>query len=104
MKTKALYNFAILPLAFFALRSADVEPLTKEFKSQTVEALASAMNEQYVFPELAKKIDADLKSQLAKGEFASIEKGDEFAKLLTDNMNALTKDAHLRVLGSGGRR
>jgi retinol-binding protein 3 len=99
MRTK-IYCVGLLPLAAFALWSthtADVEPLSKELKAQTIESLVSAMKEVYVFPEVADKVDADLHQRLKKGEYDSVEKGDELAKLLSEHMNSLCKDAHLRV-------
>ena len=94
-----LYSLTLLPIAAFALLAsrADVEPLSKEFKTQTVDALVTAMKEDYVFPDIADKVDSNLHERLQKGDYDSVEKGADFAKLLSEHMNAICKDAHLNV-------
>lgn len=100
-RTSKFFGFGLLPIAAFlaigSVRSADVEPLTKAYKTETIDALVTAMKEDYVFPEVASKVDSDLHERLKKGEYDSVEQGAEFAKLLSEHMNALCKDAHLRV-------
>jgi C-terminal processing protease CtpA/Prc len=94
------FGFGLLPFAaLFVMtgRAADVEPLTKEYKTETIDSLASALKENYIFPETAAKVDADLHARLKRGEYDAIAEGPDFAKLISEHMNALCKDAHLRV-------
>lgn len=72
-------------------------PISKELKSTTIDSLTKQMKEVYFFEDLAAKVDKDLKARRDKGEYDSIESGEEFAKKLTADMNAICKDAHLNV-------
>lgn len=76
-------------------------PLTVDAKTraQVVEAAIREMNEGYVFPEVAKTLEADLRKKLTAGEYAAALYNDPkaFADRLTADVQAITKDKHLRV-------
>mgnify|MGYP000383267497 FL=1 len=55
------------------------------------------LSENYVFPDLAKKMSADINSRFAKGEYAKLLSANQFANTLTKNLRAISKDKHLRV-------
>src|SRR5688572_27354703 len=103
MSTKSFKMFAVaavMPLLALVYAQNAAKPptaLTPELRKQTVESLASAMKENYVFPELADKVDATLRERLKKGEYDRITTGPELATLLNEQINAICKDAHLRV-------
>jgi retinol-binding protein 3 len=91
---------AVLPLLAMLYAQAPVPAdgsISKELTKQTVETLAAAMKSDYVFPEVADKVDSMLRERLKKGEYDSVSSGQELAKLLTEQMNAICKDAHLGV-------
>jgi hypothetical protein len=71
--------------------------IDNQTKSQTVDALVKAMNDEYYFPDIAKQVESALKAKLSSGAYGGITEGPAFAKALTDDMNALCHDAHLRV-------
>jgi hypothetical protein len=92
-----------------ALVSAQVPPSTTgvgnqltvdaKIRTQVVEAAIREMNEGYVFPEVAKVLEADLRKKLAAGEYNVAQYNDPkaFADRLTADVQAITKDKHLRV-------
>jgi retinol-binding protein 3 len=89
---------AALCLPLLANIPADtVEPLTKSMKSETIAQLTKEMKEFYFFEDLAKKVEQDLNTRNTAGEYDPITAGADFAKKLTDDLNAICKDAHLRV-------
>jgi hypothetical protein len=100
MRIHSTFSFTA-PIVLLALagagRQASVEPLSAEAKRSTIDSLITAMNETYVFPETAKKVEADLKARLAGGEYDTIDQGAMLAQKLTEEMNSICKDAHLRV-------
>ena len=66
-------------------------------KSTVVDNLIKELNDAYVFPDVAKKIEADLRKRQSAKEYDSIVSAQAFAKKLTDDVQAISKDKHLRV-------
>lgn len=95
-------------VASFSLRA--VPPGTKSadlnFKvdaatrAKVIDGAISNLNESYVFPETAKKMEETLHTNQKKGDYDSITDGDDFAKRLTDDLQAVSHDKHLRVMFS----
>jgi hypothetical protein len=73
------------------------EPKTAQ---QIVETIQKCLNEEYVFPETAKTIEADLRRRLENHEYDKITSARKMADLLTDQLQAISKDKHLRVFYS----
>jgi C-terminal processing protease CtpA/Prc len=66
-------------------------------RSTVVDNLIKELNEAYVFPDVAKKMEADLRKRQSAKEYDSIVSAQAFAKKLTDDLQAISKDKHLRV-------
>lgn len=66
-------------------------------KTTVIDNLIKEMNGAYVFPEVAKKMEADLRKRQAAKEYDSVTSAQAFAKKLTDDLQAISKDKHLRV-------
>ncbi len=67
---------------------------------EVVESIVKFLAEDYVFPETAKKIDADLRQRLDNKEYAEVKGAKKLAELLTQQMQAISRDKHLRVFYS----
>lgn len=68
-----------------ATRGAVIDSLVKEF------------NENYVFPDVAKKVEADLRSRQSAKEYDSITSAQQFAEKLTNDVRGISHDKHFRV-------
>ena len=66
-------------------------------RTHVIDGAIAQLNEFYVFPETAKKMEDLVKSKQKKGDYDSITDGDAFAKNLTDNFQEVSHDKHLRV-------
>ncbi len=66
-------------------------------KTEVTRNLLENLKSSYVFEEVAKKMVADLNTRISKGEYEKIESSVEFAQKLTDDLQAISKDKHLRV-------
>lgn len=66
-------------------------------RTTVVDNLIKELNEAYVFADVAKKMEADLRRRQSAKEYDSIASGQAFAKKLTDDLQAISKDKHLRV-------
>jgi retinol-binding protein 3 len=65
---------------------------------QVIDAIGKALHDGYIFPDVAEKMARDLRSRLEKKEFESITSSKELAKLLTDQLQSISHDKHVRVL------
>lgn len=68
-----------------------------ETRSAVIGNLIKELNDGYVFPDIAKKMQADLEKRQAAGEYNSITSSRAFAEKLTEDLQAISKDKHLRV-------
>jgi C-terminal processing protease CtpA/Prc len=55
------------------------------------------LNDSYVFPELAKKMEADIRERLKRNEYESVSSARAFAEKLTQDLQSVSRDKHLRV-------
>ena len=66
-------------------------------RTQVIDAIVKRLNDSYVFPEVAKKMEQSIRERVEKKEYDQITSSKEFAKKLTDDLQAVSKDKHLRV-------
>ncbi len=66
-------------------------------RTRIIEAAIAKLNEFYVFPETAKKMEEDLRGRQQKGEYDAVTDGEAFAALLTKHLQEVSNDKHLRV-------
>jgi hypothetical protein len=92
-----------------AFEKADAEKAVTE--------LATALEDNFVFPDAGKKYAAMLRANLAAGKYASFPTAEAFADQVTSDLQAVHKDGHVRIRpkpaemrdrgpgqGGGGRR
>ena len=108
MKSRIIYIFAavVLSCAFVILPSragaqqppmAPDMPIDAATRSAVVDILLKELNETYVFPETAKKMETDIRARVASHEYDSITTSRAFAEKLTSDLQSVSKDKHLRV-------
>jgi C-terminal processing protease CtpA/Prc len=89
--------------AFAAVAAAQQPPAppdrTIDATSRTavVDMLIKELNDSYVFPEMAKKMETDIRGRLAAKEYDSITSSRGLAEKLTTDLQSVSKDKHLRV-------
>ncbi|MGI9056182.1 MAG: S41 family peptidase [Pyrinomonadaceae bacterium] len=66
-------------------------------KTEVIETLIKEMNDNYVFPGIAKKMETDLRARLKNKEYDSITSALAFGKKLTEDLQSVSKDKHFRV-------
>src|ERR1700719_997711 len=69
-------------------------------RAKVIDRAVAALNDTYVFPETAKKIEVAVRAHQQKGDYDAISDGDDFAKRLTDDFQAISDDKHMRVMFS----
>lgn len=72
-------------------------PIDAAARSAVVENLLKELNEGYVFPDIAKRMESDVRNRLSAKEYDGITGARAFAEKLTADLQAVSKDKHLRV-------
>ena len=86
-----------LLLLFTTKLKAQEQTLTINEQQMVIDSIEKKLNANYVFPEVAAKMAASIKDKLAKGDYKSIKDPRQFASTLTTDLQAVSKDKHLRV-------
>ena len=74
-----------------------IDPLTGTERSTVIDSVSSKLIHNYVFPQVAENMAARLKTKLKSGSYNSIDDPQEFANMLTQDLQEVSKDKHLRV-------
>ena len=73
------------------------EPVDAALRAKIVNSVSAALNENYVFPDMAKKMEASLRQKLKAGAYDKIANSAELAEALTRDLQAVSKDKHLGI-------
>jgi hypothetical protein len=104
----------IIALLFFILtptdninaqnRNTDLPPtlhdsgLTAIQTEIIIDSIGNKLRTNYIFPEIAEKMLSKLENNLSKGFYKSIDDPMEFANKLTQDLQSVSNDIHLRVI------
>src|SRR5437868_5300873 len=66
-------------------------------RSQVIDAILKELNDRYVFPETAKQMETNIRQRIGSKEYESVTSAEEFAKKLTEDLQSVSRDKHLRV-------
>ena len=78
----------------------DIDAATR---ARVIDAAIAKLDEFYVFPDVAKKMGAAVRSRAKRGEYDSTTDGKAFANLLTAHFQDVSHDKHLHVSFSPSR-
>lgn len=88
-------------VAFFggvaSAQSTQPESLSEKDRASVVERIGQLLNERYVFPEIAASCAEHIKAQLDAGEFDGLTDAAAFATRLTESLQSVSHDKHMRV-------
>ena len=66
-------------------------------RTQVIDGILKRLNDSYVFPDVAKKMEQSIRERVEKKEYDQITSSKEFATKLTDDLQSVSHDKHLRV-------
>jgi hypothetical protein len=66
-------------------------------RGHVIDGAIANLSEYYVFPEVAAKMADTMKAHLRRGDYDSVANGMRFAALLTEQLQGVSHDKHLRV-------
>src|ERR1043165_1435042 len=104
--TTSKLMFRLVVLCLFALSAVSVSFAQPEqadltidaaARTQVVDTILKRLNESYVFPDVAKKMEDSIRERVAKKEYDQITSAKQFATTLTNDLQAVSHDKHLRV-------
>ena len=78
----------------------EIDAATRE---RVIAGAIEKLNDTYVFPETAKKMEQALRRRQHRGEYDAVPDGEKLASLLTAHLQEVSKDKHLRVNFSAAR-
>ncbi|MGH9799112.1 MAG: S41 family peptidase, partial [Blastocatellia bacterium] len=73
-------------------------------RAEVIEGAIKALNDAYVFPEVARKMEQAIRGRAQRKEYDSVIDAGTFARLLTDHLQEVSHDKHLRVVLSDASR
>jgi hypothetical protein len=85
---------ALPPGASLSDVTFDIDAATR---NHVIDGAIAQLDESYVFPENAKKMEEALRAHQKRGDYDSMTNGSAFAAKLTDDLQAVSHDKHLRV-------
>lgn len=91
-----LMQFLLLAGSSYAQQNQTATINTAQ-KSEIINHIIQLLNENYVFPETAQKMEVALREHVKKDEYAQINDQKAFADRLTADLQAVSHDLHLRV-------
>jgi len=102
MRKSLRHRFFVLALAAAvavpALAAPPAPPaVNAKDRAAIVDDIASALNETYVFPETAKKMEERMRQQLKSGAYDKLGTLDVFTEKLTEDLRSVSHDLHLGV-------
>ena len=66
-------------------------------RARVIDTAIAKLNEFYVFPDAAKKMEEAVRARQKRGEYDPVTDGDVFAAMLTEHFQDVSHDKHLRV-------
>ena len=66
-------------------------------RAAVIEGVLKNLREAYVYPEVAQKMEGAVRERMAKKEYEAITSAKELAQTLTEHLQTVSRDKHLRV-------
>ena len=66
-------------------------------RTKVIDGVLKRLNDSYVFPEVAKKMEVSIRERVNNKEYDQVTSAKDFASKLTNDLQAVSNDKHLRV-------
>jgi hypothetical protein len=97
------FHIFFLLITLPALAQQAAVPVSATEKALVIDSISSKLEANYVFPEIAVQMIGSIRSKHEQGAYQGIDDPEEFANALTTDLQAISKDRHLRVRFSPGQ-
>ena len=102
--TVALLGGLLCPAPNLAQDAQPNSTVDAKTRDEVIEGALKALNEGYVFPETAKKMEQAIRERIERKEYDNITSAASFATTFTTHLQEVSKDKHLRVIFNDGSR
>ena len=93
--TIAVFDLKAIPPG---MKAADMHiKVDAATRARVLDGIATRLTEEYVYPDVAKKMIAAMRAHQKKGDYDAITDGMTLASVLTDHLRAVSHDKHLNV-------
>lgn len=75
----------------------EMAKIDQQEKQTVIDSVSHLLNENYVFPDVAKEMTKLIQDKQKSGHYASIDAAPQFAEQLTEDLRSISHDLHLRV-------
>lgn len=89
--------FIIIALSVNGFTQAKELKLNKAEQEQVIKKISKILEDNYVYPETAKKMSSHISGKLKNGDYKKITSPAEFAGQLGKDLREISKDLHIRV-------
>jgi hypothetical protein len=97
----SLRILAVLVAAFATRVPEAREKLAPGEQKEAIDRLVDALKSTYVFPDVGERMSTSIRERQAEGEYDAIQDPEVFAKALTDHLQAVCHDKHMRIRSEG---
>jgi C-terminal processing protease CtpA/Prc len=96
-----LFGLAVVLLGLASAPAQQKKPpelvVDAKMRAQVIDGALTNLNDAYVFPEVARKMEEAIRARAAKGEYDKITTAAELCEVLTSHLREVSSDKHLRV-------
>jgi hypothetical protein len=96
MKNQFIILFALLTQSLFSQETT----LSEVYKKETIKKLSVLIKDFYIYPEAAKTTSEHLSKLCDAGHFDQCNDNEKFATVLTEVVQSVNKDKHMRVMSN----
>lgn len=88
-----------LVLAFVSVTilTAQNKEITKKEKTEIIQSISENLLETYIDLDVARELTTTLKYNMNSNKYKSITNPDEFSKVVTEDLQKVSKDLHLKL-------
>ena len=93
-------GFILAAVQFTAVAQQPEQPdltIDAATRTQVIDGILKRLNDSYVFPEVAKKMDQSIRERVSNKEYDQVTSAKDFATKLTKDLQDVSHDKHLRV-------
>jgi hypothetical protein len=92
-----IFSFFAAPLISQQIVNDGPEKLDKKMKTEAVNNIAKILDENYIFPDIGKKMGELIQNKLKNEDYNDIEDQMQFCMIVTQDLQSVSKDKHVNL-------
>jgi hypothetical protein len=87
---------AVISISLF-ITQVQAKQLNNLTKKNSINSITDLLTKNYIYPSIAEKMNVYIKKQYEEGKYTKINDSNTFAEKLTEDLQSISKDKHLRI-------